>query len=120
MAIVDKFRPWLEQRGQELMVLLSYDTPTVKTFIEKGERFDQELVRHLESNNFVYVDLLKKAAEEFKAFNLSVDEFLGHYYIASAGAQVFGHYNSAGNFWFAHAIREELVDWLDPKPPTYQ
>jgi len=39
--------------------------------------------------------------------------------VSRAGAQVFGHYTPAGNFWFANAIRKEVVAWLDPKPPAY-
>jgi hypothetical protein len=31
---------------------------------------------------------------------------------------VFGHCNPYGSFWFAHAIRDELLAWLDPKPPA--
>ena len=118
--ILDELRRWAREQGRKLMVLLSYDTPPVKDFIEKGERFDQELVEYLESNNVTYVDSLVKAAEEYKAFNLSVDDFLERLYIGRAGAQVFGHYNPYGNFWFAFAIRKELVNWLDPKPPAYR
>ena len=66
------------------------------------------------------VDSLVKIREEFKAFRLPVERFLERFYIARAGAQVFGHYSPAGNFWFASAIRRELVDWLDPKPPAYR
>jgi len=118
--ILDNLRQWADEQGRKLMILLSYDTPPVKAFIEKGERLDQELVDYLEDNNFTYVDCLRKAAEEYKAFSLSVDEFLERYYIGRAGAQVFGHYNPLGNFWFAFAIRKEMVNWLDPKPPAYR
>jgi len=118
--ILDKLRAWANQNDRKLMILLSYDTPAVRNFIETGERFDRELVDYLESNNFTYVDCLRKAADEYKAFNLSVDEYLERFYIGRAGAQVFGHYNPYGNFWFAFAIRKELINWLDPKPPAYR
>jgi len=118
--ILDKLCLWAKEQNRKLMILLSYDTPTVKDFIEKGQRFDQELVEYLESKNILYVDSLVKAAEEYKVFNLSVDKFLERFYIGRAGAQVFGHYNPYGNFWFAFAIRRKLVDWLDPKPPAYR
>ena len=118
--ILDKLRLWAKEQNRKLMILLSYDTPTVKEFIEKGQRFDQELVEYLESENVLYVDSLVKAAEEYRVFNLSVDKFLERFYIGRAGAQVFGHYNPYGNFWFAFAIRKRLVDWLEPKPPAYR
>jgi len=118
--ILDKLCRWADEHGRKLMVLLSYDTPPVKEFIEKGERFDHELVEYLDRKNIRYVDALAKAAQDYKAFNLSIDEYLERFYIGRAGAQVFGHYNPYGNFWFAFAIRKELVNWLDPKPPTYR
>jgi len=118
--ILDKLGRWAQDQNRKLMVLLSYDTPTVRDFIEKGERFDQELVDYLESNNVPYVDCLLKAAEEYAAFNLSIDRYLERFYIGRAGAQVFGHYNPYGNFWFAFAIRKAIVNWLDPKPPAYR
>jgi hypothetical protein len=40
-------------------------------------------------------------------------------FIGRAGAQVFGHYNPYGNFFFAYGMRKELVRWLDPMPAPY-
>ena len=31
-----------------------------------------------------------------------------------------GHYSPAGNHFFAYAIKDTVVEWLDPKPLTYQ
>jgi len=118
--LIDKMQAWAAERGKKLMILLSYDTPTVREFIEKRERFDREIVDYLRALDVPHVDLLVKAAEEYKAFNEPVEDFLARFYIGRAGAQVFGHYNPYGNFWFAFAIRKELVDWLDPKPPAYR
>jgi len=120
MYIVEQFQPWAKQNGRNVLILLSYDTPAVKRFCETGERADQELVDFLEASGVAYVDCLVKAGEEFKQFRCSADEYIGRTYIGRAGAQVFGHYSPAGNFWFAQAIRHELVDWLDPKPPAYR
>ena len=58
--------------------------------------------------------------EEYAAFKLSIEPFLERFYVARAGAQVFGHYKAQGNFWFASAIKPALVDWLDPKPVSYR
>ena len=57
------------------MVLLSYDVPTVTNFIEKGERWDTEFIDCLEKNNVTYVDFLQKATNEYKAFNISTEDF---------------------------------------------
>jgi hypothetical protein len=94
--------------------------PPVKRYLETGTRFDDVLVQYLKDTNQPHVDTLGKVAEEYQRFNISVDDFISRLYIGRAGAQVFGHYSPAGNFWFAYAIRKKLVDWLDPKPPAYQ
>jgi hypothetical protein len=31
-----------------------------------------------------------------------------------------GHYGPAGNHLFAYSIAPTIVEWLDPKPITYQ
>ena len=102
------------------MVLLSYDAPTVKKHLETGERFDTELLEYLAGQDAPCVDCLAKSAEDYKAYRLPVEEYLKRFYIDRAGAQVFDHYSPLGNFWFAHAIRRELISRLDPKPPAYR
>lgn len=120
MFIVDKFASWAADNRRKLLILLSYDVPQVKTYLEKKERFDDEFLAYLKDRKYRYVDCLEKAREEYKDYKVPIDDFLLKFYIGRAGAQVFGHYNPAGNFWFAFAIRKELVDWLEPKPPAYR
>ena len=118
--ILDQLRAWAAAHGRRILVLLSYDVPTVRTYLETGERWDQEILDYLDRHTVPYADALAMAGEEYKAFRLSVEAFIARYYIGRAGAQVFGHYNARGNFWFAHAIKQALVDWLDPLPPSFR
>jgi hypothetical protein len=118
--LVDKMYKWAEDNNRKLMIILSYDVPTVMEYIEQGTRFDQAFVEFLNDRKYPYIDFLPKKKEEYQNFNLTVEQYLERFYIERAGAQVFGHYNPYGNFWFAHAMRDELVDWLNPKPPAYQ
>jgi len=118
--IVEEMRKWTKANKRKLMLLLSYDVPAVMEYLEKGERFDQEFVEYLDKKDFLYVDFLKKVKEEYKPFKLDIESFIERFYIERAGAQVFGHYNPYGNFWFAFSFREELVNWLNPKPPAYR
>ena len=62
---------------------------------------------------------LEKAAEEYEPFKISAEKFIERFYIERAGAQVFGHYNPYGNFWFAFNLRQELLKWINPEPPAY-
>lgn len=120
MFIVDKFRQWCNAHKRKFLVMLSYDVPTVRTYLKNGARFDAEFVRFLNKNKYTYIDTLPKADREFKSFRGSINDFCMRFYVSRAGAQVFGHYNPYGNFWFAYAVRKELLNWLNPKPPTYQ
>jgi len=117
--LVDKMQNWAKANNRKLMILLSYDVPAVMEYIEKGTRFDQAFVDFLDDRKYPYIDFLPKTKAEYKNFNLNVEQYLERFYIERAGAQVFGHYNPYGNFWFAHAMRDELVQWLNPKPPAY-
>ncbi len=118
--ILDKLRTWADKNNRKLMVLTSYDVPAYMEYIQNGTRFDQSFIDWLDKNKYLYVDFLTKKAEEFKNFNLPLEKFLERFYIERAGAQVFGHYCPYGNFWFAFALREHLVNWLEPKPAAYQ
>ncbi|MHB9026317.1 MAG: hypothetical protein ACYC7E_19435 [Armatimonadota bacterium] len=120
MYTVDKFRTWCQANNRKFMVLLSYDVPTVQAFCKGKPRFDEEFVEFLDRENYLYVDSLTKFRDEYKQFRGTIDEFCNKYYVSRAGAQVFGHFNPLGYFWFAHAIRKDIVNWLDPKPLTYR
>ena len=50
--------------------------------------------------------------EDYKSFRIPFDQYMKRYFI--------GHYSPAGNHFFAYAIKDTVVDWLDPKPITYQ
>ena len=61
-----------------------------------------------------------KNAEDFKAYSISCQEYLGRLFLHPAGAAVFDHHNPTGNHLYAFSIKNELVDWLDPKSPAYR
>jgi hypothetical protein len=45
------------------------------------------------------------------AISLSWEDYQKQYFI--------GHYNPRGNHFFAYAIKDKVVEWLNPKPITY-
>jgi hypothetical protein len=49
---------------------------------------------------------------DYEHFKISVKDYLDRYYI--------GHYNPAGNLFTAFAIKDKLVEMLEPKPAAYQ
>ncbi len=119
--ILDKMRAWLESKGKKLMVLLSYGRSRLGDLL-KGEgkdRFDRAFIDYLERNNVPYVDVLRKHLEDYRKFSLSYEDYTDRYYVRAAGAAVFGHYNPLGNLFFAFSIKDEVLNWLHPKPPAY-
>ena len=117
--ICSKLRMWCESNGRKLMILLSYDVPQVMEYLEKGTRFDESFVTFLNAGGYTYVDFLEKSREDYRDYGCGVETYLERFYIERAGAQVFGHYNPYGNFWFGHTLRDDLVAWLAPRPPAY-
>lgn len=117
--ILDGMRMWFEDEGKKLMVMLSYSPENVAHALVGGTRFDQCIIDYLEHHRMAYIDTLPLLAEYYRLFDLSPQQFLRLLYIPPSAAAVFNHYNPSANHWLAHAIKDQLVDWLDPKPPAY-
>ena len=66
----------------------------------------------LKKEKLDYVDLLEAHAADYKAFDLTPEEYVKRFYV--------GHYNPDGNAFTARAIREAVVRLLDPPPPAYR
>ena len=93
------------------MIHLSFMAEDVMDNCRGMPRFDQIFVDYLDKNNYLYVDTLQKHQEEFKSFRLSPTVYVNRYYT--------DHYNPRGNHFFAFAVKDAIVEWLEVKPPTY-
>ena len=92
---------------------MHFDPGNVFKALVKGEnRYDQEMVDFIKANDYLYFDMNEVHLNDFKQFNLTLEEYMDRYFI--------GHYTPSGNHFFAYAIKDKLVEWLDPKPITYQ
>lgn len=118
--ILNKLIPWIETRGKKFMIVLCYSQESLKNFLDRKERKDQPFVNFLEKKGIPYINILEKHLKDYREHNLSCDEYVRRYYIQAAGAAVFGHYNPAGNLFYALSIKDNIVDWLNPKPPAYK
>ncbi len=118
--ILDEMRSWARKQGKKLMVLLFYADSEIPKLAMDNWRLDRSLLDYLDRNSMPYVDLLRKHASDLGSFNTSFDEYAGRYYVRAAGAAVFGHYSPAGNLFAAMNITDDIVNWLDPKPPAYR
>jgi hypothetical protein len=112
MQVVEKAQAFAREKKKKLMVLLSYGMDTVMRACEGFSRPDQEFVDFLKDRGIRFLDGLDKHRADFLEFHVSPREYVGRYYI--------GHYNPLGNHFFAFAIKDAIVDWLDPKPFAYR
>ena len=110
--ILEKVRAFAASNEKKLLVVLFDPYKVTKSLIKDGTRYDQQVVDYLDENNYNYFDMNVVHAEDFKSFNLSVNDYFKRYFI--------GHYKPAGNHFFAFSIKDKIVNWLDPKPITYQ
>ncbi len=109
--LIGKAVEFCKADNKELMILLL--CPTATRQLLRGEpRWDQSIADYLQERELRHFDMTAAHLADYKAFNLSVDDYMKRYYI--------GHYNPSGNHLFAFSIKDKLVEWLDPKPITYR
>jgi hypothetical protein len=109
--IVSQARSFLQQHDKELLICLL--CPTATDAALRGQpRYDQAFADHLAADGFRVFDMNEVHRRDYEAFKLSVDDYRKRYWI--------GHYSPAGNHFFAYSLKDAVVDWLDPKPVTYE
>ncbi len=111
IQILEWSKDFLEGLGKSLMVVLTYDPQRIHNACMEMPRDDGAVIDYLDSGGIHYADVLTAHREDFKAFRLSPVEYVRRFCIP--------HYNPAGNHFMAYAIKDRVVDWLDPKPATY-
>jgi hypothetical protein len=111
-TILEKARAFTDAHDKKLMILLLDPYRVTRTLLEGGTRYDQEIVDFLQKNEFTVFDMNLVHCEDYQSFDLSVGDYFKRYFI--------GHYNPAGNHLFAYALKDRVVDWLDPKPLPYR
>ncbi len=109
--IIDKAVAFCAARGKELLFLLLCPTAT-RQLLRGEERYDQCIADYLAGRGLLHFDMNLVHLRDYGSFSLPVEEYLKRYFI--------GHYSPAGNHFFAFALKDTIVDWLDPKPITYR
>ncbi|HEY2158868.1 MAG TPA: hypothetical protein VGH33_24775, partial [Isosphaeraceae bacterium] len=96
----------------KLMVVL-FDPYRALGEMRRGEpRYDRDIVDYLTREDFRFFDMNDVHLRDFRRSGLPYDAYQKQYFI--------GHYNPRGNHFFAYAIKDKVVEWLDPKPITYR
>jgi hypothetical protein len=110
--VLDRTRVFCREHGKKLLVLLSYSSRMVADACSGQLRRDEDLLETLRKMEIPFVDVLEKHVKDYQVFRLTAEEYTKRYYN--------GHYSPRGNHFFAFAIKDELVAWLDPQPPAYE
>ena len=110
--ILAKVKQFIEANDKKLLVVLFDPSRVLRPLVQGTARYDQAIVDFLREQQFRYFDMNLVHLEDFKNFNVPFDQYMKRYFI--------GHYSPAGNHFFASSIRSNIVDWLEPKPITYQ
>jgi hypothetical protein len=111
-VILAKATDFTERHGKKLLVVLFDPSRVMRPLVEGKPRYDQEIVDFLQERRFRYFDMNLVHVEDFKNFRVPFEQYARRYFI--------GHYSPAGNHFFAYAIKDTVIDWLDPKPIPYR
>jgi len=112
MCIVEEVEEFAVAHGKKVLYVLSYGKDRIANMIRGGRRFDQEFVDFLQRKRLPYVDLMEAHLADFSHFKITVEDYLKRYFTV--------HYNPLGNFFAAFAMKNTLVNMLDPKPISYR
>jgi hypothetical protein len=110
--ILDEAREFAARNGKKLLVVLFDPSRAMEEIRQKKTRYDREIVDYLAAERFRYFDMNEVHIRDFERYSVPFDEYKKQYFI--------GHYNPRGNHFFAYSIKNTVVEWLDPKPVTYQ
>ena len=110
--ILIKAKEFVSTNDKKLMVIVFDPYGVTRPLLQEANRYDQEIVDFLNGNDIDYIDMNLVHVDDFKSFDLSINDYFKRYFI--------GHYNPAGNHFFAYSIKDRIVGWLDPEPITYQ
>ena len=110
--ILGKARDFARQNKKKLLVVLFDPGRVLPEMRTSGTRYDQQIVDYLTKERFDFFDMNDVHLRDFQNYRLSFADYMKLYFI--------GHYNPRGNHFFAYSIKNKVVEWLNPKPITYQ
>lgn len=110
-CVVEMTERFCEETGKKLMVVLSFGQGNILRALNSEPLFDQTLVDWLVTRSYPVFDMREAFVEDFKSSSVDPKSYLARYYN--------GHHSPAGNFFTAWALKDTIVEWLNPKPRPY-
>ena len=115
--ILGQARAFTQRVGKTLLVVLNCTARTDhfpgSAAPWDGTRRDQEIIEYLTASGIPLFDMNDVHQREYEQAG-------GHYHAYLSQYVSGGHYSPRGNHHFAYAIKDTLVELLDPKPLPYQ
>jgi len=108
---IEKIEEYAAVHGKRVFYLISHSVEDLTAALRTEAPFDQRLVDFLAARKLTYVDDLDLHRADFARSRLSPQDYLRPLYI--------GHYTPFGNFFQAFAIKDNLIQFLDPRPIAY-
>jgi len=109
--VIEMAEQFVQEQGSKLMVIVSQGGGPLKHALEGRPRWDQSFLDYLRAKDYPVVDTRDAHIEDFKSFNVDVGTYMKRFFV--------GHRGPAGNFFKAMALKNAVVEWLEPKPKTY-
>lgn len=95
--------------GREYLELIMPTREMVDHFVTPAKA---DVPAELATKDVPVIDLRDAFREAYATYRGDVRVLLEPYYI--------GHHTPRGNFFFAWAIKDRVVEWLDPRPLPYR
>ncbi len=114
LHVLKKLREFTSSTGRELLVLLGGPDGEVRKYLHTKQKHPdlERVIQYLQEEGMLYRDGLDLHAEDYANFNLSPEAYTDRFYN--------GHYRPAGNHFFAFGLREQVVNWMQPRPLAYR
>jgi len=103
---------FVRKTGRQLLVILSFGRGNIASDLRGEPRFDASFAEWLQKKPYPVIDMREAFREDYRKYSVDVDAYLAQYYI--------GHHTPLGNFFTAWALKDSVVDWLDPAPLPYR
>jgi hypothetical protein len=122
IRVIEKVIRFTEERGKNLFVLLSHPHASVREHCAGEAAADPDyqawawhpdsVKDFLRDKGVPFLDTVDRHVEDFRGLGVTPEAYVKRYYK--------GHYNPLGNHFFAYAVKDTLLEWLDPAPPAYR
>lgn len=110
--IVEKIDKFAKENNKKVLYVLSFPPKSIASYVTEGKRWDQNFANFMKNSGLPFIDLMDVHVKEFSQFKYSIKDYLEKYYI--------GHYNPMGNLFCAFAIKNKLIEMMEPKPFPYR